>query len=222
MDLLLAERARKDDPPRLHHGMASQGSIILNNQQYGIRNTRRYSIIRGKTQQVSKTCRVWLLFTPIFWEDTNTQYAIRHVRDRHSSRKPFQTESHRLNSSDIFAPSTIFFVRGPPENQICAVCAAWASLMRMVTSLKISWGRGPFPHEKESKIMNIDYMIQILQETKEFMAHAYPLDVTSSGQTVKKSKGSLKWSCTVVFGYCRRYGYVRRRTWGSGLSIQAK
>ena len=44
--------------------------------------------------------------------------------------------------------------------------------------------------------MNIDYMIQIWQETKEFMAHAYPLDVTSSGQTVKKSKGSLKWPST--------------------------
>jgi predicted RNase H-like HicB family nuclease len=40
-------------------------------------------------------------------------------------------------------------------------------------------------------MMNIDYTIQILQEREEFIAHAYPLDVTSSGQTVEEAKLAL-------------------------------
>ena len=33
---------------------------------HGIAQRGTYSIIRGKTQQVSKTSRVWVLFAPIF------------------------------------------------------------------------------------------------------------------------------------------------------------
>ena len=55
--------------------------------------------------------------------------------------------------------------------------------------------------------MNIDYMIQILQETKEFMAHAYPLDVTSSGQT--GSTGSLVAAFYCLA--CSRGAYTTKR-----------
>jgi hypothetical protein len=63
--------------------------------------------------------------------------------------------------------------------------------------------------------MDIDVTIQIWLMQNEFIAHAYPLDVTSSGQSAEKAKDALNEAVHLFShrrlrtGNCHRYRHIR-------------
>lgn len=54
--------------------------------------------------------------------------------------------------------------------------------------------------------MNIDYTVQIWQEGDQFIAHAMPLDIMSSGTTPQKSREALQEAVELFFATAAELG----------------
>jgi len=54
--------------------------------------------------------------------------------------------------------------------------------------------------------MNIDYTVQIWQEGSQFIAHAMPLDIMSSGSTLQESREALQEAIELFFATASELG----------------
>ena len=54
--------------------------------------------------------------------------------------------------------------------------------------------------------MNVDYTVQIWQEGGQFIAHAMPLDIMSSGTTLQESREALQEAVELFFATASELG----------------
>lgn len=58
-------------------------------------------------------------------------------------------------------------------------------------------------------MMNIEFMVQIWKEGKQYIAHALPLDVASSGKTPEKARQALDEAIRLFFKTAHQHGTLR-------------